>query len=38
MKHGKSTPETLEILREAFEERSLSRTVAFEWRSRFKAS
>jgi hypothetical protein len=28
---GKSATETLEMLHEAFEEHSLSRTVVFEW-------
>jgi hypothetical protein len=37
MKLGKSATETLEMLREAFGERSLSRTAVFEWHSRFKA-
>jgi hypothetical protein len=36
-KLGKSTTETLEMFREAFRERSLSREVVFEWHSRFKA-
>jgi transposase len=34
---GKSATETLEMLREAFGEHSLSRAVVFEWHSRFKA-
>jgi hypothetical protein len=34
---GKSAAETLEMLLEAFGEHSLSRTVVFEWHSRFKA-
>jgi hypothetical protein len=38
MKLGKSTTETLEKLREAFGEYSLSRTEVSEWHSRFKAS
>jgi hypothetical protein len=37
MKLGKSETETLEMLREAFGEHSLSRTVVFKWHSRFKA-
>jgi hypothetical protein len=37
VKLGKSTTETLEMLREAFGEHSLSRTAVFEWHSRFKA-
>jgi hypothetical protein len=37
VKHGKSTTETLEMLLEAFGERSLSRAVVLEWHSRFKA-
>jgi hypothetical protein len=37
VKLGKSTTETLEMLREAFGEHSLSRTVVFEWHSRFKS-
>jgi hypothetical protein len=37
VKLGKSPIETLEMLREAFGERSLSRTAVFEWHSRFKA-
>jgi hypothetical protein len=36
MKLGKFATETLEMLREAFGEHSLSRTAVFEWRSRFK--
>jgi hypothetical protein len=35
MKLGKSTTRTLEMLCEAFEEHSLSRTADFEWHSRF---
>jgi hypothetical protein len=38
VKLRKSATETLEILREAFGEHSLSWTVVFEWHSRFKAS
>jgi hypothetical protein len=38
VKLDKSAIETLEILRKAFEEHSLSRTVVFEWHLRFKAS
>jgi hypothetical protein len=34
---GKSTAETLEMLREAFGEHFLSQTAVFEWHSRFKA-
>jgi transposase len=37
MKLSKSTTKTFEMLREAFREHSLSRTVVFEWHSRFKA-
>jgi hypothetical protein len=37
VKLGKSTAKTLEMLCEAFGEHSLSRTVVFEWHSRFKA-
>jgi hypothetical protein len=37
VKLGKSTIKTLEMLREAFREHSLSRTPAFEWHSCFKA-
>jgi hypothetical protein len=37
MKLGKSTTETLEMLREAFREHYLSRTGVFEWHSCFKA-
>jgi hypothetical protein len=33
-----SATETLEMLREAFGEHSLSRTTVFEWHSRFKAA
>jgi hypothetical protein len=36
MKLGKSSIETLEMLREAFREHSLSQTVVFEWHSHFK--
>jgi hypothetical protein len=36
-KFGKSTTETREMHREAFEEHSLSRTAVFEWNSRFKS-
>jgi hypothetical protein len=36
VKLGKSTTETLEMLREAFGEHSLSWTAVFEWHSRFK--
>jgi hypothetical protein len=32
---GKSTTETIETLREAFGEHSLSRTAVFEWHARF---
>jgi hypothetical protein len=38
VKLGKSVTETLEMLREAFGEHSLSWTVVFEWHSRFKAN
>jgi hypothetical protein len=38
MKLHKSATETLEMIREAFEEPSLSWTAVFEWHSRFKAS
>jgi hypothetical protein len=38
MKLGKSTTKTLEMLRRVFGEHSLSRTVVFEWHSRFMAS
>jgi hypothetical protein len=34
VKVGKSATETLEMLREAFGEHSLSRTAVFEWHSR----
>jgi hypothetical protein len=34
---GKSATETLEMVRLAFGEHSLSRTTVFEWHSRFKA-
>jgi transposase len=37
VKLDKSATETLEMLREAFEEHSLSRTAVSEWHSRFKA-
>jgi hypothetical protein len=37
MKLGKSTTETLEMLREAFGEHSLSWTAVFEWHSCVKA-
>jgi hypothetical protein len=37
MKLGKSTTETLEMLREAFEEYSLSRRAVSKWYLRFKA-
>jgi hypothetical protein len=37
VKLGKSATETLEMLREAFREHSLSWTAVFEWHSRFKA-
>jgi hypothetical protein len=37
VKLSKSDTETLEMLYEAFGEHSLSRTVAFEWHSHFKA-
>jgi hypothetical protein len=37
MKLCKSATKTLEILREAFGEHSLSQTAVFEWHSRFKA-
>jgi hypothetical protein len=37
VKLGKSATETLEMLREAFVEHSLSWTVVFEWHSCFKA-
>jgi hypothetical protein len=36
VKLGKSTTETLEMLREAFGEHSLNRTVGSEWRKSFK--
>jgi hypothetical protein len=38
MKLGKSSTTTLEMLREAFGEHTLSQTAYFEWHSRFKAS
>jgi hypothetical protein len=34
---GKSATETLQMVREAFGEHSLSGTAVFEWHSRFKA-
>jgi hypothetical protein len=37
VKLGKSTAKTLEMLREAFGERSSCRTVVIEWHSHFKA-
>jgi hypothetical protein len=37
VKVGKSATETLEILREALGEHSLSQTAVFEWHSHFKA-
>jgi hypothetical protein len=37
LKLGKSAIKILEMLRESFGEYSLSRTVLFEWHSRFKA-
>jgi hypothetical protein len=37
VKLGKSTTETPEMLREAFEEHSLKRRALFEWHSRFNA-
>jgi hypothetical protein len=37
MKLGKSATKTLETLREAFGEHSLSETAVFEWHSWFKA-
>jgi hypothetical protein len=37
VKLSTSATETIEILREAFGEHSLSRTAVFEWHSRFKA-
>jgi hypothetical protein len=37
VKLGKSTAETLEVLREAFGEHSLSRKAVLVWHSRFKA-
>jgi hypothetical protein len=37
VKLGKSTTETLEMLREDFGEHSLSQTAVFEWHSCFKA-
>jgi hypothetical protein len=38
VKLDKSATETLQMIREAFEEHSLSRTTVFEWHSRFKVS
>jgi hypothetical protein len=38
VKLGKSTIETLEMLREAFGEHSLNWTAVFEWHSHFKDS
>jgi hypothetical protein len=38
VKLSKSATKTLEMLHEAFEKHSLSRTTAFEWHSGFKAS
>jgi hypothetical protein len=38
VKLDKSATETSEMLHEAFGEHSLTRTVVFEWHSRFKAS
>jgi hypothetical protein len=38
MKLSKSITETLEMLREAFGEHSLSQTIIFEWHSCFKAA
>jgi hypothetical protein len=38
VKLGKSVTETLEMLRKAFGEHSLSQTVFFEWHSSFKTS
>jgi hypothetical protein len=37
MKFDKSVTKTLEMLREAFGEHSLSQTVVYEWHSCFKA-
>jgi hypothetical protein len=37
VKLSKSATKTLEMLREAFGEHSLSQTVVFEWHSRFRA-
>jgi hypothetical protein len=37
VKLGKSATETLEMLREAYGEHSLSQTAVFEWHSHFKA-
>jgi hypothetical protein len=37
VKVGKSATETLEMLREAFGEHSLSHTAVFEWHLSFKA-
>jgi hypothetical protein len=38
VKLGKFATKTLEMLHEGFGEHSLSRTVVFEWHSRFRAS
>jgi hypothetical protein len=38
MKLGKSTTKTLEMLREAVGEHSVSRTAIFKWHSHFKAN
>jgi hypothetical protein len=38
VKLGKSTTDTLVLLREIFGEHSLSRNVVFQWHSRFEAS
>jgi hypothetical protein len=38
VKLSKSTAETLQMLREAFGEHSLSWTAVFEWHSHFKPS
>jgi hypothetical protein len=37
VKFDKSVTETIEMLREAFGEHSLSRTAVFDWHSSFKA-
>jgi hypothetical protein len=37
VKLGKSATDTLEMLREAFGEHSLSRKAVFKWHSRFEA-